>query len=64
MFLKESFSPFYRDALTEFSATPPCSVQVSLSSLTAPCDAPSINVHSAHLPLMCTGKAESAQITH
>ncbi len=41
-------------------------VQVSLSlrRVTLRSIFRSINVHSAHLPLMLTGKAESAQITH
>ncbi len=70
MCLEESFSPFTRDALNfrppKIYVVPHRSVQVSLSlcRVTLHSIFRSINVHSAQLPLMLIGKAESAQITH
>ncbi len=59
MCLEESFGPFTIDAL---NVGQPCPSAI----ITAPRDAV-VNIllyHSALLPLMLTGKAESAQITH
>ncbi len=72
MCFEESCSPFTRDELNfrppKIYAVPHrLSVQISLSSLrrvTLRSIFRSMNVHSADLPLMLTGKAESAQIMH
>ncbi len=66
MCLEESFCPFTRDALNfrqlKIYAVPQCPGFPSPSAvITAQCEAPLY--HSAQLPLMLTGKAESAQIT-
>ncbi len=71
MCLEESFCPFTRGALNfrqpkiyavPHRTTQQCSGFRSPSAvITAPCDAPLY--HSVQLPLMLTGKAESAQIT-
>ncbi len=61
MCLEESFCPFTRDALNfrqpKIYAAQQCSCCSPSAVITAPL------YHSAQLPLMLTGKAESAQIT-
>jgi hypothetical protein len=68
MCFEESFSPFYRDALDfqppKIYAAPPSSVQVSLSSLRRVTLRSVFRSISVRLPLLLTGKAKSAQITH
>ncbi len=65
MCLEESFCPFTRDALNfrqpKIYAAPQCPGVPSPSAVfTVPCDAPLY--HSTQLPLMLTGKTETAQI--
>ncbi len=73
MCLKESFFPFSRDALNFSAAENICRTTQQCSCFTLPQPSSLRRVtlrsivhsyHSAQLPLMLTGKAESAQIKH